>query len=78
MLAVIGIYRFHGSLLGLHSFQLFCELFHGKIIIGTDPAPACGTDLVQQLFNFCILAVVTITGSVLLGLLRPGEITAPR
>ena len=65
------------GLLGLHSLQLFCELFHGKVIVGADTAPACGADLVQQLFNFSVLPVVAIPGGVLLGLFRHGEIAAP-
>ena len=77
MLAVVGIDRFHHGLLGLHPLQLLCELFHGKVIVGADPAPACETDLVQQLFNFRIFAVVPIPGGVLLGLFRHGEIAAP-
>ena len=54
-----------------------CELFHGKVIIGADPAPSCGADLIQQLFNFGVLAVIAIPGGVLLGLFRHGEIAAP-
>ena len=77
VLAVVGIDRFHHGLLRLHSLQLFCELFHGKVIIGADTASACGADLVQQLFNFGVLAVVAIPGGVLLGLFRHGEIAAP-
>ena len=77
MLAKIGIDRFHHGLLGLHSLQLFRELFHGKVIVGADTAPACGADLVQQLFNFGVLAVVAIPGGVLLDLFRHGEIAAP-
>ena len=36
VLAVVGIDRFHHGLLRLHSLQLFCELFHGKVIVGAD------------------------------------------
>ena len=77
MLAVVSIDRLHHGLLRLHSLQLFRELFHSKVIVGADPAPACGADLVQQLFNFRVLAVVAIPGGVLLGLFRHGEIAAP-
>ena len=77
VLAVVGIDRLHHGLLGLHPLQFFCELFHSKVIVGADTAPACGADLVQQLFNFRVLAVVAIPGGVLLGLFRHREIAAP-
>ena len=77
MLAVIGIDAFHGGLQLLQPRQFLFQLFHGKVIVGADPACTHRLDLIQQLLNFHVLAHIAVTSGVLLFLFAYREITAP-
>ena len=39
----------HGGLLGLQPLQLFCQLFHGQIVIRADPTHSNRADFIKQL-----------------------------
>ena len=77
VLAVIGIDAFHGGLQLLQPRQFLFQLFHGKVIVGADPACTHRLDLIQQLLNFHVLAHIAVTSGVLLFLFAYREITAP-
>ena len=78
MLAVVGIYRFHGFLRRLQLFQFGFQFLYCLRVVCADTAHACAAYLVKQSLYLVPVLHVPVTGGVLLFLFAYREIRAAR